>query len=115
MADRPLACPEWQAALAAWLTAEIGPEEEAALLAHLDGCAACRTEADSLHAGSATLLTAVPDAAETEPYVPSPPADLSERAVPLVRTERRRSRAAVVAALAAAAAVAAVALVAALL
>lgn len=56
MAERPAACPEWQEDLAGWLVAQISPEREAALTAHLEGCAACRAEASSLLAVAAATL-----------------------------------------------------------
>ena len=56
MAERPLACEAWQPTLAGWLMAQLPPEEEAQLVAHLEGCPACRAEADSLmHVAALTL------------------------------------------------------------
>ena len=48
MPEHALACEEWQPALAGWLMAQLPPDEEAGLAAHLAACTACRAEADSL-------------------------------------------------------------------
>jgi hypothetical protein len=111
------ACPEWQGDLAAWVTAQGGPEREAALLAHLEGCAACRAEADGLLAVAAVALVADPDRAAAAGAAPppsgdvagfEPPADLGDRISARVRAERRGHlrRRALVAAVGAAAAAA---------
>jgi hypothetical protein len=113
----PEACAEWQGALAAYVTAQGDPSQEAALLAHLEGCAACRAEADGLLAVAAVALVADPErAAGTSPAgAPdagpavdlAPPTDLGDRIAARVRAERRghlRRRALVAAAGAAAAA-----------
>jgi len=44
----PLACEAWQPVLAGWLMADLPPDSEAALAAHLSECAVCRAEAESL-------------------------------------------------------------------
>jgi len=107
------ACAEWQEHLAGWLVAQLPPADEAALLEHLEGCAACRTEADSLVAVAAVSLGADPGAEPWRPTVDEPPPpDLADRIVAQVASERRARwgrRAAVV--LMGAAAVLAVALV----
>src|SRR5690606_3615878 len=90
----PIACVEWQADLAAWLAADIAPEREAALMAHLSGCDACRTEADSLQGVAAALLTALPDDADPVQDASGavPPEDLEDRILRRVAAERRRPR-----------------------
>lgn len=109
MADRLLACPEWQAAIAGWLVAQLGPAEEAALDAHLHACDACRAEAQSLLEVAAVSLGAASSAAPVLPE-DEPAADLGPRVVRSIRRERRRrTLAGAGAALAAAAAVVAVA------
>jgi len=86
MAEHQLACDQWQATLAGWLVAQLDPEEEAALTAHLEGCRACRAEADSLLDVAAITLGTDPGApAVLEP----PPADLGERILARVARERR--------------------------
>lgn len=122
MAERPTACPEWEEDLAAWVTAQITPDREAALSAHLETCAACRGEADSLLAVAAVSLAFDPEAKReargaehrVAPPVPTePPSGLGARIERAIAAERGRSRAlrVGVAALAAAAAVALLALV----
>jgi hypothetical protein len=90
MADRSLACTEWQGHLAGWLMAQLDPEAEAALLGHLAGCPTCQAEADSLLAVAAMSLGADPGG---EPWQArrdaSPPPDLADRIVARVATERR--------------------------
>jgi hypothetical protein len=82
-----MACEAWQPALAGWLVADIAPEEETALVAHLATCPACRAEADSLLAIAAVSLGADPSRSDTP--LPAPPADLRERTLARVRRERR--------------------------
>ena len=89
MAERPLACEAWQPTLAGWLVAQLPPDEEAALLAHLDTCETCRAEADSLLHVAALTLGADAGASAAEP----PPADLGDRIVARVARERRARRA----------------------
>jgi hypothetical protein len=85
--DRPLACPEWRDDLAGWLVAQLPPDREAALAAHLDGCDACRAEADSLLAVAAVSLATVPD--DPAGVLDQPPPDLGERIVASMAAERR--------------------------
>ncbi len=89
MAERPLACEAWQPTLAGWLVAQLPPDEEAALLAHLDTCETCRAEADSLLHVAALTLGADAGASAAEP----PSADLGDRIVARVVRERRARRA----------------------
>ena len=90
MAERPLACDAWQASLAGWVVAQLSPDEEAALLAHLETCGACRAEADSLFDVAAVLLgTDTGDVTTAE----RPPADLGDRIARRVARERRARRA----------------------
>ena len=90
MADHPTACPEWQDDLAGWLVAQIAPEREALLLAHLARCAGCRSEADSLLAVTAVALAADPDTAMSGDD--EPPAELGDRIVASIAAERRARR-----------------------
>jgi hypothetical protein len=85
---RALACEEWQAPLAGWVVAQLPPGEEAALVAHLGVCAACRGEADSLLHVAAVTLGAETGRDEVEP----PPAELGDRIVARISRERRARR-----------------------
>ncbi len=58
MAERPEACPAWQIDLAGWLVAQLDPDREARLRAHLSSCVTCRDEAESLIAVAAVSLAA---------------------------------------------------------
>jgi hypothetical protein len=86
MAERPLACAAWQPTLAGWLTAQLPPEEEAQLVAHLEGCAACRAEADSLMHVAALTLGADAGARATGDV---PPVSFGEGVVAWCARERR--------------------------
>jgi hypothetical protein len=106
MADAGAACPEWQDDLAGWLMAQLGPDREQRLVEHLEGCAACRAEADSLLAVAAVTLGADPEGTEDSagigdgrrlegvpgagPETPSP--SLGARIERAVRAERRAGR-----------------------
>jgi hypothetical protein len=107
MAEHPLACEAWRAALAGWAVAQLDPHEEAALLGHLDGCAICRAEADSLIEIAAVSLGA--DLAPPATDEVAPPADLGDRVIARVARERRARWAGRVATAMAAAAAAVVA------
>jgi hypothetical protein len=89
MPERPIACEQWQPALAGWLMAQLSPEEEGALAAHLAECDACRAEADSLlHVAAVTLGADTGAAPSEEP----PPADLGDRILSRVARARRARR-----------------------
>lgn len=84
------ACDGWQEHLAGWLVAQLPPGDEAALLDHLDACPVCRAEMDSLLAVTAVSLGADPGAVPWRPSVDEPPpADLADRIVARVASERR--------------------------
>jgi anti-sigma factor RsiW len=97
MAERPEACPEWREDLADWVVAQVLPDREAALLAHLAGCPACTAEADSLLAVAAVVLAVDADpAVAAAPGLPGPapervdpPADLRDRIAGRIASERR--------------------------
>ena len=110
MDERPEACPEWRDDLASWLVAQVPPDREAALTAHLAGCATCRAEADSLLAVAAVTLAVDPGAPphQLEPPGVGPSNDLGDRILALVTAERRGRRSLRIAAIGLAAAAAAV-------
>ncbi len=90
MAEHTEACAAWQDDLAGWLVAQIEPDREEALRAHLAGCAACRAEADSLLAVTAVSLAA--DLDRTVVGEGEPPAELGDRIVASITAERRARR-----------------------
>jgi anti-sigma factor RsiW len=97
MAERPEACSAWQEDLAGWLTADLAPDRETLLDAHLAGCATCRGEAESLLDVVALSLGAelapVPRTEPGEPQaVVGPPPELAERVASAVASERRARR-----------------------
>jgi hypothetical protein len=82
-------CREWRESLAAHALGQASEQERAALEAHLEGCAACRAEHDSL-AGVARLLPlADPEHFDTAPAAPP---SLADRVVATIRAERRAQR-----------------------
>jgi hypothetical protein len=108
------ACAAWQERLAGWLLAQVGPEDEAALVDHLAACPTCGAEAESLLGIAAVTLGADPGVEPASSVgEDEPPADLADRIVARVATERRaagRRRVAIVLVGIAAAAVLAVVL-----
>jgi anti-sigma factor RsiW len=80
------ACRDWRGALGAAAIGRMDPAEEIGLLAHLDGCAACRAELRDLTA-VAHSLAAVP--MENVTSAPAEPAGaLAERVLESVAHER---------------------------
>ena len=90
MAEHPEACAAWREDLADWLVAQISPEREEQLRAHLATCDACRTEAESLLTVSAVALAA--DLDRTAVGEGEPPAELGDRIVASIALERRTRR-----------------------
>ena len=87
MAEHPLACEAWQAAVAGWVVAQLDPHEETALLEHLGGCTPCRDEAASLLDVAAVALGA--DLGPLGADEAAPPVDLGDRVLARVARERR--------------------------
>jgi anti-sigma factor RsiW len=82
-------CREWRESLAAHALGRLSEEERAALRAHLEGCAECRAELESL-AGVARLLPlADPERFGT---APAPPPSLAGKVAATIRAERRKVR-----------------------
>jgi hypothetical protein len=79
-------CREWREALGAHALGHLTDEERASLEAHLEGCAECRAEAESLLAVSRLLPHA--DPAHFGP-APVPPPQLGKRIVASIGAERR--------------------------
>jgi hypothetical protein len=83
------ACREWRESLGAYVLDQLPADERAATSAHIEGCAACRAEAESL-APLAKLL-AIADPAQLA-TAPAPPAELGERIATRIGREGRRRR-----------------------
>lgn len=104
-------CREWRHLLGAYALGDLAPAERAGLEAHLEGCAACRTEAAAL--GDVARLLPLADPARFSRPAPQPPPELAGRVAATIAGERRavrRSRRRAGLALAGAAAAVAVAL-----
>ena len=86
-------CREWRERLGAYVLGQLSEDERAATAAHIDGCAACRTEAEGLAPIAELLPMADPKHVAT---APAPPADLGERISSRIAAEqsgaRRRKR-----------------------
>jgi Putative zinc-finger len=82
-------CREWRESLGAHALGRLPEDERPALEAHLEGCAECRAELESL-AGVARLLPlADPERFGT---APAPPPSLADRVVATIRSEHRSQR-----------------------
>jgi len=79
-------CRHWREALGAYALEHLSDDERAGIEAHLEGCAACRAEAESLLAVSQLLPHA--DPARFGP-APQPPPQLGKRIAATIGVERR--------------------------
>jgi hypothetical protein len=82
-------CRHWKEALGAYALGHLPAEERASLEAHLEGCASCRAEAESLRAVSRLLPHA--DPARFGP-APQPPPELGKRIAATIGDEQRSNR-----------------------
>lgn len=82
-------CREWRESLGAAALGQLPDSERAALQAHLEGCAECRAELDSLASVARLMPLADPERFGT---VPSPPPELGRRIASTIRAERRAQR-----------------------
>ena len=106
-------CRQWRERIGALVLGQLSEDERFATEAHLDGCPACRADAEALAPVASLLGRTDPDR-----LAPAPPPRLGERIVGRIAVERRaerrrrtRLRVGLTAAVAAAAAAAAVTLV----
>ena len=82
-------CRIWRERIGALVLGQLSDDERAATEAHLEGCPACRAEAEALAPVAALLSRADPDRLAP---VPSPPRQLGERIVRRISAERRAKR-----------------------
>ena len=82
-------CRHWKEELGAYALGHLSPEERAGVEAHLEGCAACRADADSLMSVARLLPHA--DPAQFGP-APQPPPELGKRIAATIGSERRAQR-----------------------
>lgn len=82
-------CRHWKEEMGAYTLGHLSDDEKASLEAHLEGCSACRAEADSLFAVSRLLPHADP---ERFGPAPQPPAELGKRIAATIGGERRAKR-----------------------
>jgi hypothetical protein len=86
-------CREWRERLGAYVLGQLSDDERAATAAHIEGCAACRAEAESL----APLAELLPKADPAQlGAAAAPPAELADRIAARIAREagqtRRRKR-----------------------
>jgi hypothetical protein len=82
-------CRKWRESLGALALGQLGPEERAAIEAHLEGCPECRAEADLLAPVGSLLARAHPDRLAP---TPAPPPDLGDPIAGRFAAERRTAR-----------------------
>jgi hypothetical protein len=82
-------CREWRESLGAYVLGQLPQGERSGLEAHLEGCAACRAEAESLSAVSRLLPHADP---ERFGPAPVPPPELGKRIAATIGAEQRAGR-----------------------
>jgi anti-sigma-K factor RskA len=81
---------DWRHALGAYALGDLPADEQAAVEAHLAGCAECRAEAEALE-GVARLLSLADPARFSQP-APQPPPELAERVAATIGAESRVRR-----------------------
>jgi hypothetical protein len=81
------ACREWRESLGAYVLGQLPADEQAAVRAHVEGCPACRAEAESLAPVAQLLPLADPD---RRCAAPTPPAELGERIASTIGREGRQ-------------------------
>jgi hypothetical protein len=79
-------CREWRESLGAYALGQLGDDERTGLEAHLEGCAECRAELESLRSVVKLLPLADPQQLGT---VPSLPRGLGDRVMASIAGERR--------------------------
>jgi hypothetical protein len=82
-------CREWRERLGAYVLDQLSEDERAATSAHIQGCAACRAEAESLAPIAELLPKADPARLGT---APAPPTELAGRISTLIAREGGHSR-----------------------
>src|SRR3989442_1475804 len=82
-------CREWRERIGALILGQLPEDERFAVEAHLEGCPACRAEAEALGPVAALLGRADPDRLTR---APEPPPRLGERIAHRIAVERRSQR-----------------------
>jgi hypothetical protein len=82
-------CRDWRESLGAYALGHLPPDERAGVEAHIEGCAECRAELDSLGGVARLLAHADPERLESTPR-PSP--ELGERIATTIGAERGQVR-----------------------
>lgn len=79
-------CREWRELLGPYALEQLPEAERVGLEAHLEGCAACRAELESLRGVARVMPLADPERFEAPPI---PPRGLSEQVLAAIESERR--------------------------
>ncbi|HYU14563.1 MAG TPA: zf-HC2 domain-containing protein [Candidatus Acidoferrum sp.] len=82
-------CRIWRERIGALVLGQLDAAERAATEAHLEGCPACRAEAEALAPVAVLLSRADPDQIA---HAPAPPADLGDRIARLIAAQSRAGR-----------------------
>lgn len=82
-------CREWRLSLGAHALGQLAEDERVALEAHLEGCAECRAELESLASVARLMPLADP---ERFGSAPAPPPALADRVAATIRAERRAQK-----------------------
>jgi hypothetical protein len=85
--ERPDDCRDWRVSLGAYALGDLPADERPALEAHLQGCSACRAEAESLRSVAQLLPLADPD--RFSDPAPQPAPDLGKRIAVAIGGEKR--------------------------
>jgi hypothetical protein len=80
------ACREWRESLGAYVLGHLPEDERAAIRGHIEGCAACRAEAESLAPLAGLMAKADPGRLAAPP---APPPALADRIATRISGERR--------------------------
>jgi len=86
---RTEACREWRESLGAYALGQLSGDERTGLEAHLEGCPACRAEAESLAGISRLMPLADPERFDA---APEPPPELARRVSEAIESEERSAR-----------------------
>lgn len=86
---KPEECRQWRERIGALVLGQLSEDERFAVEAHLEGCAACRAEAEALTPVVPMLRRADPDRLGP---APEPPPQLGERIARRIAAERRSER-----------------------
>jgi hypothetical protein len=86
---RAESCREWRESLGAYALGQLPPDQRPGLEAHLEGCAECRAESETLSSVAGLMALADPERLE---QAPAAPPGLEGRVLAAIAAERRNAR-----------------------